>query len=161
MDCWHNPKYFSHANCRVEYIDRYTQLVSSTCYLLEPQSVSRMHISSFYKFRVFRKFIVEFDVNLCEMSSNNTSVTHPLLIIALPIIRQYSTFDMKCPFQGNITIDRLMLDNRFVPNLLLPSGQYRLNIRMYHPNTNETQIDAKIYFTIPESRNAHVDRRMG
>lgn len=161
LDCWYNPKIFSHYNCRVEFIDRYTQLVSSTCYILEPQYLSHMHITTFYKFRVYRKFMLEFDVNLCDLSDPNKALPHPLLTIGIPIWRKYSTFDLKCPFQGNLTVNRFQIDDSFILKTVIPSGQYRVDMRMYHPNTNETQIDTKIYFTVPESRNAHVDRTMG
>lgn len=161
IECWYDPQIFSHTNCRIEFVDRYTQLVSSTCFIMEPQYLTRMHITTFYKFRVYRKFMMEFDVNLCDVSDNGKPVAHPMLAIAVPIFRKFSTFDLKCPFKGNLTVDRVQLDGHFLPKMVIPSGQYRIDMRMYHPKTNQTQVDCKIYFTVPESRNAHIDRTMG
>lgn len=105
--------------------------------------------------------MVEFDVNLCDVSGDGKSQIHPILGFAVPLIRPYSTFDFACPFQGNITIDRMQVDNRFVKSSTIPSGQYRVNTRLYNPQTNKTFIYTKIYFTVPPNRDAHVDQSMG
>lgn len=161
IECEFDPLIFNTTFCRVNLIDRYTQTLTTSAYLFVPQHNVRMHIIVFYRFRVYRKFLVEFDVNLCDVSNTDKSSTHPILVFALPYIRQYSTYDFECPFHGNITIDRLKVDNRFVRNSIIPSGQYRVNVRVYNPQTNRTQIDTKIYFTVPPSRDAHVDQSMG
>lgn len=161
MECYFNATIFREASCRVEYLDRYTQLLSSSFYVMEPQYFARVHVVTFYKFRVYRKFLIEIDANLCDVSDTNKPVAHPLLAIASPIIRKYANFDFKCPFQGNLTINRMKLDKRFIPNTIVPSGSYRLNMRTYIPKANITAIDVKIYFTVPESRDAHEDRTMG
>lgn len=145
----------------MEFIDRYTQLFSMSCYVMEPVYLVRVQIIVFYKFQVYRKFLIEFDANLCDISETGNTVQHPLLAIASPLIQQYSNFEFKCPFQGNYTTERLKLDSRFFPNTIVPSGHYRLNIRTYIPKSNTTIIDLKIYFTVPQSRNAHEDRAMG
>lgn len=126
-----------------------------------PQHHVQLHVVVFYRFRVYRKFLVEFDVNLCDVSDNGKTHSHPILGFAVPYIRQYSTFDFICPFQGNITIDRMQVDKRFVKSSTVPSGQYRINARLYIPQTNQTAIYTKIYFTVPPSRDAHVDQSMG
>lgn len=162
FECWFNATIFLQTSCRVDYVDRYTQLLSSSFYVMEPQYFVRVHIAVFYKFRVvYRKMLIEIDANLCDVSNTNKTDQHPLLLLASPIIRKYANFDYKCPFQGNLTISRMKLDSRFLPHTIVPSGQYRLNIRTYIPKMNVTAVDVQIYFTVPQSRDAHEDRAMG
>lgn len=156
FDCYFDPTVFANASCNVKFVDRYTQLVSGTTYVAVPQYIGRVHVTLFYKFRVYRKFLVEYDADMCDLAAQ-----HPLLALALPIIRKYSNQDLKCPYQGNFTLNRLTVDSRFLPNTIVPSGGYRLDMRVYHPKTNNTLFESKLYATIPESRDAHVDRAMG
>lgn len=161
MDCWFNPRiYRNSSSCRVDFIDRYTQLISNTCYVMVPQYVLRMHVTVYYKFRIYRKFLLELDFNLCDLFENKDN-PHPLMSIIVSILQKYSLEGLKCPYQGNMTMKPWQLDFSFIPTLVIPSGQYRVDVRVYNPKTNETVNETKLYLTVPPSRDARVDRSMG
>lgn len=156
IECWFNPLVIADGSCSLKLVDRNTQLVSGTAYIIEPQNLARIHLTVFYKFRVYRKFLIDVDYDLCSV------LEHPMVAMALPLIRKHSNrIDFKCPFQGNYTISRLKYDKQYVPKQIVPSGQYRFDLRVYHPMTNATAFEGKLYCTVPESRDAHVDRSMG
>lgn len=149
------------SQCAVEWIARNTQVMTVGCHLALPaQNNMRVKLVANYRFNhVYRQFLINLDMDFCGFMTRNTP--NVFLATIMPFVSRYSNINHSCPYSGNVTISRMPLSNAFVQHAILPVGQYRVDVDVYDSKLNRSIISFKLFFLVPQSRNARLDTTMG
>lgn len=146
-------------------IDRNTQLLTISCDLgARKKNHMRVSVQLYYRFNQanYRLFLMNVDVDFCEfMSSKKGSISNVFLASVMKEVSTYSNLNHPCPYTGWTAATNLTFSLEMFAGVIIPSGQYRIDVNIYDSQLNSTIIYPKIYFTIPNSNDARLDLTFG
>lgn len=145
--CTNGTKYCSSINCGVTKTVRHSSSMYMSCVLKKPVHTLDIRLVLFYKFRVYQQFLVDILVDFCGYMSGK--VQSHILDLVMPVIIPISNLNHTCPYDGNVTVNNLEIDDRILDNTVLPPGQYRIDLAFL---TGKRLISsAQIYVLVPRS----------
>lgn len=76
------------------------------------------------------------------------------------LVQKYGTniWQEDCPFTGNISVNKIPLDEHLFPSLFLPAGDYYLHGIVTIDHGKRKSIDMKGYFSIAAGKTIEDDR---
>lgn len=125
-----------------------------------------VHLTVNYKFKVYRKFLIDIDQNFCDAmdglyNQNESKKYHSrTLLLMMQGLNNKSNINHTCPYSGYVVAQNLLIGDILMPGYLMPAGQYRLDIHIYDSSKNQTIIYPKVFLTIPASKSL-LDLSMG
>jgi Protein of unknown function (DUF1091) len=93
---------------------------------------------------VYHPGSIRFVQDYCAMMRGESSVITQTFSNSIEIIRKIFK---KCPVMGKHMLENLPFDSSMFPPTLLPSGDFRIDVRQYN-GLNETIFSLKQYITI-------------
>lgn len=114
-----------------------------------PQNDIHVRFTLFYRFREYRKFLLDLDVDVCDYMAGHRTISQPLLDTIMPILLKHSPYlNHSCPFEGNLSVLNFTISSDLLNGNLIPAGQYRIDCNAYNSVTKENIIFVQIYWTI-------------
>lgn len=152
ITCTNSSEYCSSTTCGVSKTVRQSASLYMSCALKKPVQAVAIRIVLYYKFREFQQFMVDIVVDFCGYMSGK--VPSHVLDVVMPVIAPISNINHTCPYEGNVTINNLEIDDRILDNTVLPSGQYRIDLAFL---TRKRLIaSTQIYVMVPSAIEAKI-----
>lgn len=125
------------------------------CNITEPIEDLSLEIVYYFKYgMIYRKFLVDFTVNICSIFDGKISETQDLL--TLSFIQSLVNSDQNvlihpCPYLGPHYL-RNFTANDLLGQFLLPEGDYRAENRFFVAKNNRTILHYRIYYNVKAKR---------
>lgn len=148
--CEPNHDICTNTSCNVKLIDRRTRLANIVFFMRVPQNDIHIRYTLFYRFREYRKFLLDADADICDYMAENRTISQPLLDVLIPIfLKNVPTYyNHSCPFEGNISLLNFTISSDLLKGNLIPAGQYRIDCKIFNSVTNKLIILVRVYWTI-------------
>lgn len=128
----------------MKLVSRNVTLFTVGCTLPRPLKNLRVKYQLYYKYNVYRPYLIGFDVNFCNVMD---STVGSILINQFKVaVSNYTNVFRRCPLEGRIFLkDFPYSDNIITPGL--PIGDYRADCRLY-TKYNDTIFYVRNFFTL-------------
>ncbi|XP_061401908.1 uncharacterized protein LOC133337717 [Musca vetustissima] len=131
--------------CRLSVVKRDIISLNVNVKLLKgPVNHSTINLSFFKKLSGYRPFLYNSTYDFCEFMKNRNRIMHAKLF--LDAILKESNVNHTCPYDHNIIVDNLVLDESKFKYFPLPRGDYMFQMKV--AAYNDWKADVKIYFSI-------------
>lgn len=114
-------------------------MLDGFCNLRAP--VEHVHVNAqlFYRYRRYVPFLYDIDVDMCDYLGNGTKF-QPIMEVMRGYIAKYTqnVQNQTCPVSGNVTVNALQYDLAMLRNVIIPTGQYRADLRVFDAVSNAT-----------------------
>lgn len=147
ITCTNSTEYCSSTTCGVSKTVRRSASLYLSCALKKPVHAVAMRLVLYYKFREYQQFMVDIVLDFCGYMSGK--VPSPVLDIVMPVIKPISNLNHTCPYEGNVTVNNLEIDDRLMDNTVLPPGQYRIDLAFL--TAKRLIASTQIYVMVPRA----------
>lgn len=152
ITCTNGTEYCESTACGVSKTVRQSASLHLSCALKKPVHAINLRLVLNYKFRVYQQFMVDIFVDFCGYMSGK--VPSHVLDVVMPVIVPISNFNHTCPYDGNVTVNNLEIDDRLMDNTVLPPGQYRIDLAFL--TGKRLIVSTQIYVLVPRSIEAKI-----
>ncbi|XP_017071909.1 uncharacterized protein LOC108108372 [Drosophila eugracilis] len=83
------------------------------------------HLTLFKRFNGYKPFLFNMTVDVCYFFKNKKR--YPFFDIVYDGIKNFSNVNHTCPFNHDIIVERMVLNDKMIAKVPVPSGFYRLN----------------------------------
>ncbi|XP_017140467.1 uncharacterized protein LOC108154647 [Drosophila miranda] len=84
----------------------------------------KFQVTTFRRFNGYRPFLYNVTVDVCGFVKNPKRF--PFFIMVHDAIRNFSNFNHSCPYNDDIIIDRMVLNDEMISRIPVPNGFYKL-----------------------------------
>ncbi|XP_058986211.1 uncharacterized protein LOC131806264 [Musca domestica] len=139
------PDFSVFKECRLTVVKRDIISLNFNVKLLKPPVTNVTVILSFFKkYSGYRPYIYNLTVDFCKFMKNTSR--YPYAKLFLDAILKDSNVNHTCPFDHNIIVKDLILDESKFKYFPIPSGDYMLRIKI--AAYNDWKGDIKVYYSI-------------
>lgn len=106
-----------------------------------------MSTKLYRRFNHFRPFLIDLDTDVCDFMGNKSK--RQLLADGIfPKVMPYTNLNHSCPYEGEVWLRNFEVDLRFINLFQVPTGYYRLDVRVYNKRMNETIVTLSMFVFI-------------
>lgn len=144
LECTSNQAYCNASYSTANLMARDKSFMTVGCNLIKPLEKASVRLVLYYRFQVYKKFLIDVTEDLCAYQKGKNS--GKILQLFMPFIKtKTEIFNQTCPFIGNMTVDNLRYGSYLFPHLM-PAGQYRLDIDIVDQNVHVWML--QVFFRI-------------
>lgn len=137
--------------CNLTLKSRTEQLLNVECNFIRPQFDAHFHVKVFYRFNIYKPFLIDVLFDFCDHVGPRRQIQNPLMSALMPFFLRHSNLNHSCPFDGLMFVRGFVLNQEILQGAHVPSGKYRVDLRVFHKATDENMITVKIWLTVPTS----------
>lgn len=135
-------------SCRLVRKSARLQLLDVDCTLARPVHAVFAHSRLLYRYQAtYRTFLYDTQNDLCDFLGARRK-RQPMLDVFGSYIERFSNLNHSCPIEGTVSVRDLRYDSGVMRNTIIPAGQYRVDMRLFEPNTNLTVFETMTFVTV-------------
>ncbi|XP_034127284.1 uncharacterized protein LOC117583189 [Drosophila guanche] len=110
----------------------------------------KAQVTTFRRFSGYRPFLYNVTVDFCGFMKNPKRF--PFFFMVHEAIRKFSNFNHSCPYNHDISINRMVLTDEMISRIPVPSGYYKLLIRMASEGIWRGEVEAYLEVNVGYDR---------
>ncbi|KAH8288706.1 hypothetical protein KR054_008287 [Drosophila jambulina] len=104
-----------------------------------PINNSRWAVTLFRRLNGYKPFLFNMSVDVCQFFRHKKR--HPFFNMVYEGFRNFSNVNHTCPYNHDLVVDRMVLDDKMISKAPVPNGFYKLSITVQTEGVGRGEID--------------------